>query len=72
MQTWKGWTTTAIAPGAAPLTWAEWRAWQQGTLQDEELRQHGVPFTAREVARLSFVHWLCQTGRLGPREHDSV
>jgi hypothetical protein len=71
MQTWKGWTAAAT-PAIRVPTWAEWCALQQRTAQDEGLRQHAAPFTARELARLSFVHWLCHSGRLGPREHDSI
>jgi hypothetical protein len=71
MQAWKGWMATAVAPTTGPLTWAEWCARQQGALRDEQRRQHGVPLSERELGRLSFVRWLCQTGRLDPEEHDN-
>jgi hypothetical protein len=72
MQAWKGWTATAVAPSIRPLTWSEWCIRQQGTLRDEQDRRQGVPFSARELAHLSFLCWLCQTGRLDPQEHDIV
>lgn len=73
MQAWRGWTTaTAGAPTTAPLSWAEWRARQHRALRDEQRRRHGLPFSERELARLSFVRWLYQTGRLDLREGDKV
>ena len=71
-QAWQGWTATAVAPTTAAPTWAEWCARQQGPPRDEQRRQEGVPFSERELARLSFVRWLCQTGRLDPQEHDTT
>jgi hypothetical protein len=70
MQVWKGWTATEGAPTSRALTWAEWCARQQGTLWDEQRQPQDGPFSERELARLSFVRWLCQTGRLDPREYD--
>ncbi|HEV2458080.1 MAG TPA: hypothetical protein VGS80_06910 [Ktedonobacterales bacterium] len=73
MQTWNGWTATAGAPTTAAPTWAEWCARHQGTLRNAERRQQdeqSVPFSERELARLSFVRWLWQSGRLDPPEHD--
>jgi hypothetical protein len=72
MQAWRGWTTTAATPSTRALTWAEWCAWKQRTLRDDERQQQGVLFTARESTHLSFVRWLYQTGRLEPREYDNV
>ena len=72
MQVWKGWAALAPTPTIRALTWAEWCTRQQGALRDAMRRQQGVPFSERELACLSFVRWLCQTGRLGPREHDNV
>ena len=69
MQAWKGWTSASA--GKMALTWDEWCAWQQRTMRDKQRQQEGMPFTARELAYLSFMHWLHQTGRLGPREPDS-
>jgi hypothetical protein len=75
MQAWRGWTAAGAATTHA-LTWAEWCAWHQRTLQeerrDERRRPDGIPFSERERARLLFVRWLYQSGRLGPPECDSV
>jgi hypothetical protein len=71
MEAWRGWTATGAAPRIRALIWAEWCARQQCTLRDEQLRQQGMPFTERELARLSFVRWLCQTGHVAPRDHDN-
>ena len=67
-QVWTGWTATTPTPTIRALTWAEWCARQQRALRDEQRQQQGIPFSERELACLSFVRWLCQTGRLGPRE----
>ena len=81
MQAWRGWTATAATPTTPTtpttrttraLTWAEWCARHQHTLRDEERCHEGVRFTEGELVRLSFVRWLYQTGRLGPRGHDTV
>jgi hypothetical protein len=72
MQAWRGWTATAGVPTTAAPTWAEWCVQLQSTLRDEQRRQHCLPFTERELARLSFVRWLYQTGRLDLRERDNV
>jgi hypothetical protein len=66
MQAWKGWTASAVVPGARPLTWAEWCAQLQSGRWDERSRREGASFSERELARLSFVRWLYQTGRLEP------
>ncbi len=75
MQAWRGWTAAGAATKHA-LTWAEWCAWHQRTLQEEqrdELYRHdGVPFSERERERLLFVRWLYQRDRLGPPGYDSV
>lgn len=78
MQAWRGWTATAAAPTAPTahatraLTWAEWCAWQQRALHHEGRYHEGMQLTDRELARLSFVRWLYQTGGLGPRGNDSA
>jgi hypothetical protein len=75
MQAWRGWTEAGAATTRA-LTWAEWCAWHQRTLQEEQpdelSRPEGVPFSERERARLCFVRWLYQRGRLGPPRDDNV
>jgi hypothetical protein len=66
-QDWTGWTAMASTPTIRPLTWAEWCARQQHTPRDEQCRKQGVSFFSEgEMAHLSFVRWLCQTGRLDP------
>jgi hypothetical protein len=67
MHAWNGWTATGARPAGKPLTWTEWRACQQRTVGDEQHRQAGLPFSERELARLAFVRWLAQTGRLHAR-----
>jgi hypothetical protein len=69
MQAWKGWTATALAPTRS-LTWDEWCARQPSTLRDEQRWPEDLSFSEWERAHLSFLRWLCQTGRLDPRGHD--
>jgi hypothetical protein len=40
------------------LTWDEWCALQRRHMGLEQRRQAGIPFSDRELARLSFVRWL--------------
>jgi hypothetical protein len=66
-QIWTGWTSTptpTMTPANRALTWAEWRARQQGVQLDAQRRPEEALFSERELARLSFVRWLRQTGRL--------
>jgi hypothetical protein len=72
MKVWKGWTATASAPTMRALTWAEWCAWQGRTPRYEPCRRQNEPFSDRELAYLSFLRWLCQTGHLDPQENDNV
>jgi hypothetical protein len=73
MQAWRGWTAATVgAPTTAPLTWAEWRARQHRALRDEQRRRRGVPFNESELARLSFMRWLYQTGHVDLQERDTV
>jgi hypothetical protein len=71
MPAWRGWTATS-APGVitAP-TWEEWCVRQRRVLGCERHQQESISLGERELARLSFVRWLYQTGRLDPREHDN-
>jgi hypothetical protein len=67
MHPWSGWPALAHASTAKTrLTWSEWCAFQQRTQHTEKRRQDGLPFSDRELARLSFERWLYQTGRLVP------
>jgi len=76
MQAWTGWTATS-APGVkTALTWNEWCACQQGVLGGEKpqlgRQQQCMPFNNQELARLSFVRWLYQTGRLDTAQISNV
>jgi hypothetical protein len=68
MHAWKGWTAASDTAVSATVTWDEWRTHQQrmlGRADRQPLRQReSVVFSDRELARLSFVRWLYQTGRL--------
>ena len=68
MQEWKGWTASAESPHAKPPTWVEWRNQLQEVVQNEQRHeQHACTlFSGRELARLTFIQWLYQTGRLDP------
>lgn len=72
MKVWRGWTATSLTPTTRALTWAVWCDWQRRTIRYEPCRRQDVPFIDRELAHLSFLRWLCQTGRLDPQEHDNV
>ena len=60
------------------LSWDEWRIYHQrasGAAQGEQAgeqapQQECVALTERELARLAFVRWLYQTGRLDPAQDD--
>ena len=69
MQAWRGWTAIA-----AP-TWDDWCAHQQCNLRGEKYQQaclqESIPFNERELARLSFVRWLYQRGRLDPARNNN-
>jgi hypothetical protein len=76
MQAWMGWTA-ASAPGVkTALTWNEWCGYQQRILGGEKhqqaRQQESIPFSDRELARLSFVRWLYQTGRLDPAQNKNA
>jgi hypothetical protein len=75
MHAWRGWTAAEQAAVNTAPTWEEWCAWQRrllGSEQRQQARQHGSsPFSDRELARLSFVRWLYQTGCLDLAQHDN-
>jgi len=81
MRAWGGWTAASASAGTADtgrvtaLSWEAWCARQQrlvGSEQDRDVCPHdSSPFSDRELPRLSFVHWLYQSGRLDPRAHDN-
>lgn len=59
----RAWPLTAThLPNARP-SWAEWSALQARRI--ERQRRFGdLPFSDRELARLTFLRWLYQTDRL--------
>jgi hypothetical protein len=67
MQPWRGWTAEAAAIQAP--TWTEWSAATHRTLpeenHDERRTLEDVRFNTQELARLRFLRWLYQNGRLG-------
>jgi hypothetical protein len=73
-----GWTAASAMAGATASTWEEWCADQQHLLGSETRQPSrqpsreldSRPFSARALARLSFVRWLSHTGRLDPAQHD--
>lgn len=75
MQGWRGWSPTSLSDTTRAPTWDEWRerlrCVQSGaagiaTRQDER-RPEGVTFSARQLARLTFVRWLYRRGYFGDR-----
>ena len=75
MQVWRGWTATSASAAAAAPTWDDWCARQRRLLRptqgQSESKQESSPFSDRELARLSFVRWLYQRGRLDPAQYDT-
>ena len=73
MQAGNGWTAAIPStPTTRAGAWAEWRTRRQRSLPGEERRHEQVRFTDEELARLSFLRWLYQAGRLGQRGYDNV
>jgi hypothetical protein len=70
MQAWRGRTAAAQTAVKTASTWDKWCTCQRrplGSEQREHPRQHeSSPFSERELAHLSFVRWLYQTGHLDP------
>jgi hypothetical protein len=75
MHAWTGWMAASQTAGKTAPTWDEWCAGQRrllGSKQRPPSCQHeNSPFSERELAHLSFVRWLYQTGRLDPAQHDT-
>jgi hypothetical protein len=82
MHVWKGWSVALESETASKiaLSWDEWLTYHQRVLgveqgQQERERapqQESVALTDRELARLLFVRWLYQTGRLDPAHDDNL
>jgi len=68
VHTWEGWTAASGTTTKMACTWAEWCAWHQ---RAQQCQQERISFSDRELARLSFVRWLSQTGRLALRDNDT-
>jgi hypothetical protein len=70
MSAWRGWAASSATGVNTACSWEDWRADQRRLLGDEQRQQErdqrGATFNHRELARLSFVRWLSQTGRLDP------
>jgi hypothetical protein len=69
MQAWRGRTAAAQTAVKTASTWDKWCTCQRRPLGSEHARQHdndSSPFSERELAHLSFVRWLHQTGHLDP------
>jgi len=73
MHTWEGWLPASEMANTFRLTWDEWCALQRRRMDLEQRRQEGIPFSDRELARLSFVRWLYHnyTRRLDLAEVDN-
>ena len=68
---WEGWTAASGTTTKMACTWAEWCAWHQRTQRVAQRQQERIGFSDRELAHLSFVRWLSQTGRLAPPGNDT-
>jgi hypothetical protein len=70
MPAWSGWTAMSSPIGITSSTWDEWCARQRRILRSDQHQQGPLQesnlFGEREPARLSFVRWPPQCGRLDP------
>jgi hypothetical protein len=75
MHAWRGWTAVVQTTGITVPTWDEWRTHQRrlrsGEQRQQVCQQERMPFSARELARLSFVRWLHYSGRLAAGHNDN-
>ncbi len=71
MHTWEGWTAASGTTTKMACTWAEWCVWHQRAQRAQQRQQECISFSDRELARLSFVRWLSQTGRLALQDNDT-
>jgi hypothetical protein len=67
---WQGWSAESGTRSAVQwsLTWDQWCQAQQLRLGSESSSQDGSSFSDRQRARLAFVRWLLETGRLAHGE----
>jgi hypothetical protein len=70
MQIWKGWAAESETVARAALTWRDWCAKLQHELVHElpppEHQRPASSLSDRELARLAFLRWLYDTGRIVP------
>jgi hypothetical protein len=70
MQTWKSWSVASAIDGNPAPTWDEWcarlRRIRSGEKRQQVCQHDNMPFSQRELARLSFVRWLYLRGCLDP------
>jgi hypothetical protein len=75
MRVWMGWVGASQEAVKIASTWDEWCADQRYVLRSEHRppspRTESYLFSDRELARLSFVRWLNQTGRLDLAQSDT-
>jgi hypothetical protein len=72
MQIWKSWSVAAAIGGNPAPTWDEWcarlRRIRSGEMRQQACQQDNMPFSQRELARLSFIRWLYLRGNLEPAQ----
>jgi len=73
MRSWMGWRVAPATLTKAAPTWTQWCDLQQHRRRAERPQRHenDKPFGERELARLSFVRWLYQSGRLAPTPSEA-
>jgi len=76
MQTWKSWSVAAAIGGNPAPTWDEWCARLRRIRSDEgrqqACQQDNMPFSQRELTRLSFIRWLYLRGCLEPAQTNNA
>jgi len=76
LRTWKSWSVASATNGNRAPTWDEWcarlRRTRSGEKRQQACQQDNVPFSQREIARLSFVRWLYLRGSLDPAQTDNA
>lgn len=72
MQPWKSWSVASAIGGNPAPTWDEWyarlRRIRSGEIRKQACQQNNMPFSQRELARLTFVRWLYRSGCLEPAQ----
>ena len=69
MHTWKGWAEETGSDAVVAPSWSEWSARMHRIAtcdsQQHDRSRRDASFNQHELARLQFVRWLYDTGRLG-------